>query len=107
MDGETPDRVAARLFNGGITPIEIREATQAAPTDVGQVLRQLGFGKPKTADLVLFSRQMYTITKSGIPLLRGLRGLASSTHNVVLREALEDVLTSLESGRDLAGSLGR
>ena len=58
---------------------------------------QLGLGKPTTADLVLFSRQMYTITKSGIPLLRGLRGLAASTHNAVLREALEDVLSSLEA----------
>ena len=50
---------------------------------------------------------MYTITKSGIPLLRGLRGLSASTHNTVLRRALEDVLASLESGRDLATSFAR
>jgi MSHA biogenesis protein MshG len=55
----------------------------------------------------MFSRQMYTITKSGIPLLRGLRGLAESTHNVILRRALEDVIASLESGRDLANSFAR
>jgi MSHA biogenesis protein MshG len=58
-------------------------------------------------DLVLFSRQMYSITKSGLPLLRGLRGLADSTHNLLLRDALHDVLLSLESGRDLASSLAR
>jgi MSHA biogenesis protein MshG len=56
---------------------------------------------------VLFSRQMYSITKSGLPLLRGLRGLAQSTHNAQLREALCDVLGSLEGGRDLTGSLAR
>ena len=67
----------------------------------------MGLGKPKTADLVLFTRQMYTIVKSGIPLLRGLRGLVGSTHNIVLRQALEDVLRSLEAGRDLATSFGR
>jgi MSHA biogenesis protein MshG len=50
---------------------------------------------------------MYTITKSGIPLLRGLRGLSASTHNVVLREALDDIVASLESGRDLATSFAR
>ena len=50
---------------------------------------------------------MYTITKSGIPLLRGLKGLAASTHNVMLREVLEEVLRDLEGGRDLAGSLAR
>jgi MSHA biogenesis protein MshG len=50
---------------------------------------------------------MYSITKSGLPLLRGLRGLAQSTHNVILRDSLYDVLLSLESGREFATSLAR
>jgi MSHA biogenesis protein MshG len=50
---------------------------------------------------------MYTITRAGIPLLRGLRGLVASTHNAMLRETLEDMLESLEGGRDLAASFAR
>lgn len=107
MEGDTPDGIAARLLGSGITPIEIAPAKVAGSSDFGQVLRQLGFGKPSTSDLVLLSRQMYTITKSGIPLLRGIKGLAASTHNAVLREVLEEVLRDLEGGRDLAGSLAR
>jgi MSHA biogenesis protein MshG len=107
MDGETADRVAARLFNGGITPIEIAEARSKDKVTIEQIARQLGLGKPSIEDVVLFSRQMYTVTKSGIPLLRGLRALAASTHNGMLREALEDVLSSLEAGRDLASSFAR
>lgn len=107
MEGDTPDGIAARLLGNGITPIEIGLAKSEKSGDLGQVLRQLGFGKPKTSDLVLLSRQMYTITKSGIPLLRGIKGLAASTHNVVLREILEEVLRDLEGGRDLAGCLAR
>lgn len=106
IDGDTPDTVAARLFSTGVTPVEISAAgEESAPTT--NVARMFGIGRVKTSDLVLFSRQMYTITRSGIPLLRGLRGLASSTHNAHLRETLEDVLTSLEGGRDLSASLGR
>lgn len=107
LDGETADMVAARLFSSGITPVEIKAVKAADLNDLGTLSRRLGMGKPKTSDLVLFSRQMYTITKSGIPLLQGLRGLAASTHNRVLREALEDILGSLESGRDLASSFAR
>ncbi len=107
MDGETADMVAARLSGSGITPVEIVQHKTADSNDLGALLRRLGLGAPKTSDLVLFSRQMYTIVKSGIPLLQGLRGLAASTHNRVLREALEDILGSLESGRDLAGSFAR
>ena len=107
MEGESRDSVASRLFGNGITPIEVKEAARTDDGDIAKALRQIGFGAPKMKDLVMFSRQMYTITKSSIPLLRGIKGLAASTHNAVLREALEDVLTNLEGGRDLAGSLAR
>jgi len=107
IEGETRDLVAERLFASGITPIEIKLSTSRDEGDVSAIMRRLGFGKPKTSDLVLFSRQMYTITKSGIPLLRGIKGLAASTHNAVLRTTLEDILKDLEGGRDLASSFAR
>jgi MSHA biogenesis protein MshG len=106
LDAESVDAAATRLLTLGITPLDI------APdgihgTSVDDLLQRLGAGRPTTADLVLFARQMYSITKAGLPLLRGLKGLAESTHNVILRNALHDVLQSLESGRDFATSLGR
>jgi MSHA biogenesis protein MshG len=107
MEGDSPDSIASRLIGNGITPIQIKLSVPKDDGDFGAQLRKLGFGRPKIADLVMFSRQMYTITKSGIPLLRGVKGLAASTHNVVLREALEEILKDLEGGRDLAGSLAR
>jgi MSHA biogenesis protein MshG len=107
LEGDTPEAVASRLFNSGVTPIEIVAAKASESADAGELWRRLGGGKPKTSDLIMFSRQMYTITKSGIPLLRGLKGLAESTHNIVLRRTLEDIIAGLESGRDLASSIGR
>lgn len=106
LEGETTDAIAQRLFNSGITPIDIAPAS-AIDSGAAHLWRRLGGGKPRTADLILFSRQMYTITKSGLPLLRGLKGLAASTHNAILRSALEDIIGSLESGRDLASSFAR
>src|SRR5687768_2283101 len=79
LEGESPEAVATRLFNSGVTPLDVSPAKEdAKELDLDKLWRQLGGGKPKTSDLVLFSRQMYTITKSGIPLLRGLRGLSVS-----------------------------
>ena len=111
MDAESADGVATRLMQGGIIPIEIRTdraaSSAGAGTDLGELARRMGLGHPRTSDLILFTRQMYTISKAGIPLLRGLRGIATSTHNVTLRLALEDVLSSLEGGRELAVSMAR
>lgn len=106
LEADTVDAVASRLLNLGITPLQI-EPDSVSRTSVQDLLRRFGSGRPTTVDLVLFARQMYAITKSGLPLLRGLRGLAESTHNAMLRDALHDVLQSLESGRDFASSLAR
>ena len=106
LEAESIDAAATRLLNLGITPLDIA-ADAVESTSVSDLLERLGAGRPTSADLVLFARQMYSITKAGLPLLRGLKGLAESTHNVILRNALHDVLQSLESGRDFASSLAR
>jgi MSHA biogenesis protein MshG len=106
--GESVQQVAQRLLGTGVTPLEITEqGAVASSLDFEKLGRKIGLGRVGTSDLVMFSRQMYTITRAGIPLLRGLRGLVSSTHNAHLRETLEDVLESLEGGRDLAASFAR
>lgn len=107
LEADSEDALATRLFNSGVTPVEIA-AAQGKANDVGADLwRRMGGGKPSVADMTLFSRQMYAITKAGIPLLRGLKTLAASTPNALLRETLEKVLDSLQAGRDVAGSMAR
>jgi MSHA biogenesis protein MshG len=106
--GETIEQVAQRLIATGVTPLDIQALGGVASSlSMEKLSRKLGLGKVTITDLVMFSRQMYTITRAGIPLLRGLRGLVASTHNAILRETLEDILQSLEGGRDLASSFAR
>src|SRR5580704_7755448 len=106
LEADTADEIAMRLLGAGITPIDIGPFSESG-SSFKKLWLSLGGGKPKTVDLMMFSRQMYTITKAGVPLLRGLGGLQSSTHNAVLRDALADVLTSLQAGRDLSASFAR
>jgi MSHA biogenesis protein MshG len=105
LEAESAEALASHLFARGITPTEIRAAA-ASPDVLADLGRRLGFGKPKVTDLILFSRQMYAVTKAGLPLLRGMKSLAASTPNLVLRETLQQVIEQLQSGRDLSFSLG-
>ena len=107
LDADTADQIATRLLTAGITPIDIGLASEQGGATLRQLWISLGRGKPNNSDLMMFSRQMYTITKAGVPLLRGLRGLQASMHNDVLRDALADIVSSLESGRDLGTSFAR
>lgn len=100
------DAVATQLVNSGITPIDINEA-RAAPgaVDLGQLWKS--HRPPSLEDLVLFTRQMFTLMKAGVPMVRSFNGLIQATHNLRLIEALKDILSNLESGRDLSGSMAR
>lgn len=106
LEAESAEALAGHLFARGITPTKI-EAASSREAALGDVWRKLGGGKPTLNDLILFSRQMYSITKAGVPLLKGIRSIAASTPNPILRERLEAVLDSLQAGRDLSFALGR
>ena len=98
LSGASSDAIANRLLNIGVIPVDITEAAESSAMTVEEFWRRLGGGRPTTKDLGLFCRQMHVITRTGLPLLRGLNGLAETTHNEVLRAALLDVMAGLESG---------
>lgn len=99
--------VATQLFNTGITPVSI--TLTDAPKKAGESGFALDFFKePITSlDVMLFSRQMYTLSKSGIPILRALTGLQASTPNKSFADVIGDVRQSLDSGRELSACLAQ
>jgi len=105
--GANTDVIAGRLMGIGITPIEIRGMGADEHTTLTDLWRRVNAAHPKTKDMILFSRQMHTITRTGLPLLRGLTGLMETTQNEVLKTTLVEVIASLQSGRGLSQSLAR
>lgn len=83
-------------------PISITLTKEA--TEKGDIFENL-FEKVTTQNLVVFSRQMYSLTKAGIPMIRAILGLADSSTNKALKRTLEDVAQQLERGRSLSASM--
>jgi len=107
VDATTIDAVAAQLVNTGITPIDIFQQGGDKADVSNSVLEYLRNRKPSLDDLILFSRQMYSLMRAGVPLGKAMTGLAQSTRNRQMMEAQRDILASLESGRGLTSSLAR
>ncbi len=106
IEAVSADAVAGQLYNTGVIPITIIE--QQTQVDLLEGLRKrLLIGRPTLVDLILFARQMHTLMRAGVPIIRAMTGLADTTRNVTLAQVLRDVVTSLEAGRDLAGSLSQ
>ena len=56
-------------------------------------------------ELIIFSRQMYSLMKAGIPIIRAMEGLAASTSSERLKLVLADVVDQLQNGRNLSSAL--
>lgn len=59
----------------------------------------------KPQDVMLFSRQIYTLFKAGVPILRALAGLQETTPNLRFKQVLYELRRSLESGVELGSSM--
>jgi len=106
LESDSPEALATHLFARGITPIDIKPVADTHNV-LAELWQRLGGGKPSMTDLIMFSRQMYSITKAGVPLLRGMQSIAASTANPVMRAVLQSVIESLQAGRDLSFAFGR
>ena len=109
IDANSVDAVASQLLNTGITPINISPAdNENKPKESSSLNFDFSKNKkPTLDDLVLFSRQMYTLMHAGVPIIRSITGLADTTRNQLLKKALHQVRQELEGGHELSTALAQ
>jgi MSHA biogenesis protein MshG len=96
---------AAQILMGRqFIPIEIKQSKDGPATNT-----PISFLTPriKLEDMVIFSRQMYSLSKSGIPIIRAVKGLADTSNSVRMASTLNDVCDQLEHGRTLSSAMHR
>lgn len=113
---EAPNQGAAAqaLLGKNITPVSIVPAKSGAKkaqatkseAKVESDWKIVLFTPPiQLEDLVIFARQMHSLMKSGIPILRAVNGLADTSSNKRMSAILLDVADQLERGRTLSSAL--
>ncbi|KAF3998980.1 type II secretion system F family protein [Glaciimonas immobilis] len=108
LEASDTSGIASQLFNIGITPVDITATSEA--TVVGSESdwwTRFSEEKVKPIDVQLFSRQLYTLLKAGIPIMRGLAGLQESATNKSFARVLKDIRESLDAGRELSAAMRR
>ena len=107
IESADSNAVADQLMNTGATPVEIVAARKPVFAMDGDALHRLFEEKVRPMDVQLFSRQMYTLLKSGVPIFRGLSGLQESSTNKAFARILKDLRENLDAGRELSGAMRR
>ncbi|WP_333608361.1 type II secretion system F family protein [Arsukibacterium sp.] len=85
-----------------VLPLSIEAVAQKTEAGANLVLWQ---PKVSLAELIIFSRQMYSLMKAGIPIIRAIDSLAESTRSVRFQDVLTDLVEQLQSGRNLSNAL--
>ena len=108
LEGQDSGALAGYLLNLGVTPIDITPTTAPAKEGAGATsFASLFEDKIETIDLMLYSRQMYTLLKAGIPIMRALGGLQASMHNKAFARVVGEIRDSLDSGRELSAAMSQ
>lgn len=97
------DIARVRLGEMGYIPVFLKEGK------AGKNGLSINFLKPKVTDkdIIVFNRQLATLFSAGIPLLRGVQGLAEQMQNKTFKEILLKVSTDIQTGSSFSDALAK
>ncbi|MBL8414151.1 MAG: type II secretion system F family protein [Propionivibrio sp.] len=107
LEGASPGAIVDLLRGQGLTPVDIKEAKAGTSASAASLNITLFKQKISQIDLLLFSRQMHTLLKSGVPIMRALSSLQDAAINPEMKRVIGEVRESLEGGRELSQALSR
>lgn len=96
LSGHNPALIRAQLRKQGITPSKVRKKSTSI----------FGAGKKITPlDIALFTRQMATMMKAGVPLLQSFDIIGEGFDNPNMRKLVDDVKQEVAAGNSFATAL--
>lgn len=96
LSGASPALVKAQLRKQGINPQKVRKKS-ASLLGAGQ--------KIKPMDIALFTRQMATMMKAGVPLLQAFEIIGEGVEKPSMRKLIDEIKQDVAAGNNFATSL--
>lgn len=97
LSGQNPSLVKAHLRKQGINPTKVRKKSSLSLGGAGK--------KIKPMDIALFTRQMATMMKAGVPLLQSFDIISEGFDNPNMRKLVDEVKQEVAAGNSFAASL--
>ncbi|EDQ00298.1 type II secretion system F family protein [Shewanella benthica] len=101
VDATSESVAADQLMSRAVIPLELTETKERQDFSLAALFK----AKVSLSELQIFSRQMYSLTRSGIPILRAIAGLSETTNSQRMRDALDDISEQLTAGRPLSSAM--
>ena len=102
LEAISEDDVLKQLSVMGVIPLHIVIAAAKADNSIVNWLVRHNQKPLVTEDVLMFSRQMYTLSKANIPIIRALTGLKASSTKPAMVDMIDNITTNLERGTSLS-----
>ncbi|MEK7447905.1 MAG: type II secretion system F family protein [Planctomycetota bacterium] len=104
IEADSQDEAIAKLTRDGYYPIRVQMVSGSQAT--AAVRPESLFGaRVKFRDLNTFTRQLATLIKSGVPILKALNIISEQTENKYLKNIIIDIARQVKEGRMLSEAL--
>ncbi|HIL12187.1 MAG TPA: type II secretion system protein GspF, partial [Deltaproteobacteria bacterium] len=108
IDADTESTVIANLRGQGRRPLSVSLGEIAGKSNgfsLPDLASLLGRDKVRTHDLALFTRELATLLRAGMPLDRSLQSLAGLSESEAMKTIVGDVLQMVREGKTLSFAL--
>ena len=102
LEAISEDDVLKQLSVMGVIPLHIVIAAAKTDNSIVNWLVRHNQKPLVTEDVLMFSRQMYTLSKANIPIIRALTGLKASSTKPAMVDMIDNITTNLERGTSLS-----
>ncbi|MCG7646461.1 type II secretion system F family protein [Alteromonas sp. Cnat3-28] len=109
IEAASAQAAAQALLSQNIVPLTIVESKRRSAENEGDGfdITRLFQQKVGLDEMIIFSRQMYSLLKAGIPIIRAIKGLSENASHKRFQEILKDIADQLEQGRSLSSSMAK
>jgi len=104
MEGESPQEIASKLTNQGLFPIHIELIGEVKDKSITV---NSWFSKITVRDLNVFTYQLSSLIKSGLPLLSALFIITEQTENKHFKNIIADIAQSVKHGDMLSSAMSK
>ncbi len=104
IEGESKETVAVHFRRMGYAPTSIEKA--------GPSLKKFNplerfFRRVNLEELIIFTRQLMTLQRAGVPILVSLESIAEQSSNAYFKKIIGEVARDIEAGKGLSDSMSK
>ncbi len=103
IEGDSREAALTAISERGLIPTDIRPRVEKA--SLATVLGN--FGSANREKLIIFTKQLKTMHRAGIPLLRSLASIRKGAEQIGMADEIDGIIEHLRSGMTLSKSLAQ